>query len=169
MVNYLENLICGGSVVCLKTRYVFRALPLVLILKKKYVIETPIDLHDIQAFLFESSEVQRNSALLGKPLNQIKKSCNDRIIFSEYHRHGATGSSFMIRKDKWKYIFYKNAKNHLFNLESDHDELNNLSDEYPEICENMYQDMLKVCYPFNEHQIAEQFINKQISEISSRK
>ena len=49
------------------------------------------------------------------------------------------------------------------------DELNNLSDEYPEICENMYQDLLKVCYSFNEHQIAEQFINKQINEISSKK
>ena len=65
-----------------------------------------------------------------------------------------------------KYIFYKNAKNHLFNLESDHNELNDLSDEHPEICEIMYKDMLKICNPSYEHLIAEHFINEQISKIS---
>ena len=130
--------------------------------KKNSVIDTPVDLHDLQAFLFDSYEIDKNSHMLGFPLNKINNNDQDRKIFSEYHGHGAPGSSFMIRKGNWKYVYYIDAPNQLYNLETDPNELTNLIEKNYEISVELHKELEEICSPTKEHYIAEKFIESQL-------
>ncbi|MDD9977892.1 MAG: sulfatase-like hydrolase/transferase, partial [Boseongicola sp.] len=50
----------------------------------------------------------------------------DRQAFSEYHDGGSTTGTFMVRWDRWKYIYYVGHAPQLFDLSKDPDELNDL-------------------------------------------
>ena len=130
--------------------------------KKNSVIDTPVDLHDLQAFLFKSYEIDKNTHMLGFPLNKINNNDQDRKIFSEYHGHGAPGSSFMIRKGKWKYVYYFDAPNQLYDLDTDPNELTNLIENNYEITLELHKELEDICSPTKEHYIAEKFIESQL-------
>jgi choline-sulfatase len=63
----------------------------------------------------------------------------DRPILSEYHAVGSTSGSFMLRHGKYKYIHYVGQSPQLFDLETDPDELNDLSSD------NQFRDALAEC------------------------
>lgn len=58
----------------------------------------------------------------------------DRTVLSEYHGMGSTTAAFMIRVDQYKYVHYVKYKPQLFDLESDPDEIHDLSAR-PEMAE----------------------------------
>ncbi|MBF0277485.1 MAG: sulfatase-like hydrolase/transferase [SAR324 cluster bacterium] len=131
-----------------------------------FSVETPVDLHDVQASIFEAVGVQHPDDWLGTPLSQIPQNDQDRIIFSEYHGHGAPGSLFMVRKGNWKYIHYSNAPHQLFDLKEDPDELNNLLEHRYDLADAMLNELLKVCDAEEEHQRAETFIMAQLEKLN---
>ncbi|MEM7238243.1 MAG: sulfatase-like hydrolase/transferase [Pseudomonadota bacterium] len=51
----------------------------------------------------------------------------DRTVLSEYHDGGSTTASFMVRWDRWKYIYYVGAPAQIFDLSVDRDELTDLA------------------------------------------
>lgn len=51
----------------------------------------------------------------------------DRIAFSEYHAAGSPSASYMLRKDRFKYIYYVRFEPELFDLENDPEESTNLA------------------------------------------
>jgi choline-sulfatase len=53
----------------------------------------------------------------------------DRVAFSEYYASGSDRAAFMIRKGKYKYIYYCGYDPELFNLEKDPEELSNLAQD----------------------------------------
>jgi choline-sulfatase len=53
----------------------------------------------------------------------------DRIAFSEYHAAGSPSGSFMIRKGRYKFIYYVGFTPELFDLETDPEELTNLAQD----------------------------------------
>ncbi len=53
----------------------------------------------------------------------------ERIAFSEYHASKSPSGSFMIRKGRYKYIYYVGFAPELFDLESDPEEIHDLSDD----------------------------------------
>ena len=55
----------------------------------------------------------------------------------------------MIRKGKWKYIYYVGFQPELFDLEQDPEEMNDLSqiDEYKDILYELKSDLYEICDP----------------------
>lgn len=51
----------------------------------------------------------------------------DRAVFSEYHAHGTSRGAFMLRAGRFKYIYYPDRPDQLFDVESDPDERENLA------------------------------------------
>lgn len=50
----------------------------------------------------------------------------DRCVMSEYHDGGSSTGSFMLRWDRWKYVYYAGMKSQLFDLTADPEELQDL-------------------------------------------
>lgn len=55
----------------------------------------------------------------------------------------------MIRKGRWKYIYYVGFEPELFDLENDPDELSDLSQksEFIDICNELKRDLYNICDP----------------------
>jgi len=128
-------------------------------------VKTPVDLHDLRASLFAATGTVQPPEFLGSPLQHMPVNDPNRIVFSEYHGHGAPGSSYMIRKDNWKYIHYTNAPCQLFDLSSDPNELHNLAETYPAKVTELLTNLQAVCSPSLENDRAELFINQQLEYI----
>jgi choline-sulfatase len=128
-------------------------------------VKTPVDLLDLQAAIFKAVDAERPMDWAGTPLQDIPMDDPERAVFSEYHGHGTRASAYMIRKGRWKLIYYCAAPNQLFDLEADPDELNNLSDKYPDIVRELEGELENICSPDEENIRAEQFIRRQLQAI----
>jgi choline-sulfatase len=51
----------------------------------------------------------------------------ERTVFSEYHASGAVSGMFMLRRGRWKYVYYAGMPPQLFDLEADPEELTDLA------------------------------------------
>ena len=73
----------------------------------------------------------------------------DRAVFSEYHAAGAAAGAFMIRKGRWKYIYYVGMAPQLFDLIADPEELNDLglSAGHSDIRAELDAELRAICDP----------------------
>ena len=125
-------------------------------------VKTPVELLDLQAALFKTTGCEKPSNWTGTPLQDIQRDDPDRIAFSEYHGHGTRASVFMIRRGEWKLIHCCAGPNQLFDLGSDPEELHDLSQEHPDILQDLEQELRRICSPEEENQRAELFIQDQL-------
>lgn len=108
------------------------------------VNHTPVSLTDIAATVEKTVGVERarTAPWQSRPLQDfITTPESERVVLSEYHDGGSPTGFFMIRKEAWKYVYY--AGGHpcqLFALETDSDELNDLSSDPS--CEDVCKEML---------------------------
>jgi choline-sulfatase len=135
--------------------------------KQGSVVDTPVELHDVQAALFKTGGAERPSEWRGTPLQDIPENDPNRAVFSEYHGHGTRASGYMIRKGTWKYIHCIDAPHQLFNLHEDPDELRNVYENTPDKVQELEQELNSVCDPVKEHNRAEQFITEQLGSIAA--
>ncbi len=126
-------------------------------------VSTPVDLHDVQASLFESTGAERPSDWVGRPLQHLPESDDQRVVFSEYHGHGVRHSAFMIRKGKWKYLHHVEAPHQLFDLDKDPDELRNVYGAFPEVAADLEGELRSICDPEAENDRADRFIEAQLA------
>lgn len=131
----------------------------------KGIIDTPVNLLDVQAEFFKSTGVQRPANMKGRALSEIGKNEPESFAFSEYHGHGASESAFLIRKGDWKLIYHINAPHQLFNLAADPDELENLYEREPKVARKLGNDLRSVCDPEKENQRARAFVAEQVDTI----
>jgi len=131
----------------------------------KGIIDTPVNLLDVQAEFFKSTGVQRPANMKGRALSEIGKNEPESFAFSEYHGHGASESAFLIRKGDWKLIYHINAPHQLFNLAADPDELENLYESEPKVVGKLERDLRSVCDPEKENQRARAFVAEQVDTI----
>jgi choline-sulfatase len=128
-------------------------------------VKTPVSTLDLQAAIFNAVGANRPANWQGSPLQTIRADDLDRVLFCEYHGHGAPASCYLLRKGVWKLIYYVGAPRQLFNLEMDPNELRNLAGEYPGKVSELEQDLRRICSPEMENQRAEDFIQKQLKAI----
>jgi choline-sulfatase len=128
-------------------------------------VETPVDLLDLQATLFRVTGSERPCDWSGVPLQDIQKRDTHRTVFSEYHGHGTRGSSYMIRKGRWKLIHYCHAPHQLFDLGSDTQELVNVFEDHPDVARELTRDLRGICSPEQEDLKAEQFVQRQLRAV----
>jgi choline-sulfatase len=126
------------------------------------VVDTPVDLLDLNASIFASVGARRPEDLSGSPLQEIPRNDRQRAVFSEYHGHGTRAGSFMIRKGNWKLIHYSAGPNQLFDLESDPDEQHNLISVNPKMAGKLGGELEKICSPDVEEARADDFIGEQL-------
>jgi choline-sulfatase len=137
---------------------------------KGEVVETPVDLHDLQAALFEATGHWRDrpEEWVGTPLQEIPVNDPERVVFSEYHGHGTRASGYLIRKGDWKLLYYLAASHQLFNLKQDPEELNNLVESNQEKVRELEDELRRICSPILENQRAEDCIHLQMAELDQR-
>lgn len=137
---------------------------------KGQVVETPVDLHDLQATFFHATGKlrERPDGWQGTPLPEIPVNDPGRVVFSEYHGHGTRASSYLIRKGDWKLHYCIAASHQLFNLADDPDELHNLASTHPEKLSELEGELRSICNPIKENQRAEDYIQIQLAELDKR-
>lgn len=129
------------------------------------LIETPVDLLDVQAALFQAVGAHRPEEWTGRPLQEIPERDGDRVVFSEYHGHGTRSGAYMIRKGDWKLIYCMEAPHQLFHLGEDPDELHNVYTNYPEIALDLEKELRSICSPEVENERAHRFQERQLQAL----
>ena len=79
----------------------------------------------------------------------VSKDNPDRSVFSEYHAAGSPSGAYMLRKGKYKLIYYVDYEPELFNLADDPEETSNLANEleYIPIVKEYEGYIRKICDP----------------------
>lgn len=126
-------------------------------------VRTPVDLHDVQATLFRATGAGRPTNWCGVALQDIPVDDPTRVVFAEYHGHGARGSSYMIRQGDWKLIWYSGAPPLCFNLAEDPEELNSRATAAPDVYAQLLQELRAICDPEEEQMRTEAFIQKELA------
>ncbi len=93
------------------------------------VVNTPVTLADGASTILEAVGLDDVLANGNRSLRDVASEPDDmnRVAFSEYHAIGADTASFMIRKDKYKYIHYVDYAPELFDQDADPEEECNLA------------------------------------------
>jgi len=124
-------------------------------LPKSKKIKTPVSLVDIFPTVVDSLNLSPNSRdidLPGKSLLKIAQETDDyeRVVLSEYHAAASPVGAFMLRKGKYKYVYFAEGYDpQLFNLEEDPYEQNDLfsNENFKDILNSFYDNLLKICDP----------------------
>ena len=125
---------------------------------------TNVSLIDVHQTILEAAGVPlgaADEALPGRSLYDIAAGAEaERDAFSEYHDGGAITGFFMLRHDRWKYIYYPNFAPQLFDMEVDPLEENDLgaSLEHAEVRARCHARMAAIGDPegLNERAFADQ-------------
>jgi choline-sulfatase len=133
-------------------------------------VKTPVSLVDIFPTVIDSLELDKNikdDNLPGKSLLTIANEDDDyqRVVLSEYHAAASPVGAFMLRKGKYKYVYFAEGyKPQLFNLEEDQFEENDLAldKNFSNIVDDFYKDLLKICDPEEVNKRAKKEQNETI-------
>ncbi|MFQ1061715.1 sulfatase-like hydrolase/transferase [Bordetella trematum] len=96
-------------------------------------IQTPVSHVDVTPFIYQA--VGENSPSLtqdlpGVSLFDLAQGAEPvRNVMAEYHGMGSATGAFMIREGRYKYIYYVNYPEQLFDLQDDPEELHDLADD----------------------------------------
>lgn len=132
-------------------------------------VQTPVDLHDLHATFFKATSTPLPEGRLGCPLQEISSHDDRRVVFSEYHGHGVSGSSFMVRQGAWKFLYHADAPAQLFDVETDPTETFNRIDIEVEKARQMESLLREICDPDMEDQRATEFIEGQLRFLADQK
>ncbi|MBI4892994.1 MAG: sulfatase-like hydrolase/transferase [Acidobacteria bacterium] len=131
-------------------------------------VDTPVDLHDLQASLFEATGAARPKHWCGTPLQRIPSNDPQRVVFSEFQGGGTRASAFLIRQGRWKLIYNCAAPHQLFDLESSDGELTNLASKHPGIVRKLEKELRRICSPEHENQRAEDYIQRLLKALPQK-
>ncbi len=95
------------------------------------VCETPVSLLDVSATIAQHFGARLADGRPGQDLVRLAQTPAEpeRIVLSQYHAAGAVSGAFMLRKGRWKLIYYVGFKPELFDLDKDPEELRNLAND----------------------------------------
>jgi choline-sulfatase len=97
------------------------------------VVDSPTSLLDLVPTMADAVGVDADPAWQGRSLLPVltgeREADPERAVFSEYHAHGTSRGMFMLRKGPYKYVYYPDNPDQLFDVEADPDETTNLADD----------------------------------------
>lgn len=118
------------------------------------VCHTPVDLLDLYPTILQAVGVDPGPLMGSRPgrsLFDVSREPEDatRAVLSEYHAAGSNTAGFMLRRGPWKYHHYVRFEPELFNLDTDPEELCDLSadPEYAEVLADMRAALHAICDP----------------------
>lgn len=119
---------------------------------KGHVCDTPVNLIDVYPTLLNGAGVKDIPVdRPGASLVEIANAADDldRAAFSEYHAAGASSGAFMLRKGRWKLIYYVGYAPQLFDLHADPEEMNDLGTDpdYAEARAELEAELREICDP----------------------
>lgn len=89
------------------------------------VSHTPVSLIDVHPTVIDAFGLPSDGvARPGRSLIDLANAADDpeRPVFSEYHASGSCSGAFMLRKGRWKLVYYAGMAPQLYDLESDPEE-----------------------------------------------
>lgn len=96
------------------------------------VCNTPVTLIDAHPSILQAAGLPLEGEVTrGTSLFDLARQPDDteRVAFSEYHAGGSPSASYMVRKGRFKLIYYVGFASELFDLQADPQESSNLADE----------------------------------------
>ena len=100
---------------------------------KNLTSHTPCSLLDIPKTICTAAGMASEDCKFGDDHNDsltdiaVDEKYKQRSVLSEYHDGGSSTGTFMLRWDKWKYVYYVGEDPQLFNLDADPHETTNLA------------------------------------------
>jgi choline-sulfatase len=131
-------------------------------------VETPVDLHDLQASLFHATGAKRPAAWVGQPLQTMPRNDPARAVFAEFQGGGTRASAFLIRQGRWKLLYNCAAPHQLFDLEADPDQVTNVLARHSDVARKLEGELRKICSPERENARAEEYIARQLKAMGGR-
>jgi choline-sulfatase len=96
-------------------------------------VSAPVSLLDVVPTMSDALGIDRDPAWRGvsqwSVLTGERPPDRSRDVFSEYHAHGTSYGAFMLRSGRYKYVYYPENPDQLFDLEADPRELENLAED----------------------------------------
>ncbi|PUB14324.1 sulfatase-like hydrolase/transferase [Yoonia sediminilitoris] len=118
---------------------------------RDHVCRTPVSLIDMHPTILNAAGLKAASNRPGSSLLEIacRDDDADRAVFSEYHAMGSISGAFMLRKGKWKLIYYVGLLPELYDLTTDPEELFNLGQaaEYATVRAELEKELRLICDP----------------------
>ena len=112
---------------------------------------TPVSLIDIHATALDCLGLPAQADAHGTSWAAIAAAPDqpERVVFSEYHAAGALTGAFMIRRGRWKYVYYPTLRPQLFDLAEDPGEMVDLGADprYRVDRESLHTELTKICDP----------------------
>jgi choline-sulfatase len=94
-------------------------------------VDRPTSLLDLVPTMADVLEIESDSDWRGRSLLPVvtgdRDPDPDRTAFSEYHAHGTSRGMFMLRRGQYKYVYYPDNPDQLFDLDADPNETRNLA------------------------------------------
>ncbi len=108
--------------------------------------DTPVSQIDLTPTMLDHARIEKPSYLRGKSFDRFftpGKAGVDNVVYAENHSEGNCTGSFMIRKGDWKYIWFSEYGELLFNLADDPGEKKDLSGSsaYTDVKEEMRREL----------------------------
>ncbi|TBL73233.1 sulfatase-like hydrolase/transferase [Paenibacillus thalictri] len=131
------------------------------------IIDSPVSLLDMFPTICDARGIEPPAGLPGRSLLPLARGEHDPLradfAFSEYHAHGVPSGMYMIRWQRWKYVYYVGFAPQLFDLAADPREMHDLypsasaSEELRQALEACDSRLRSVCDPEAVDRRAQQF------------
>ena len=94
----------------------------------------------------------------------------ERTAFSEYHGMGSSAAAFMVRRGRYKYIYYVAYPEQLFDLEVDPEERVDLAQDarYRDVVKQYHNLLLSICDPVDVDRRAKRRQAEQLARYGGR-
>ncbi len=143
-------------------------------IEKGRVEHSPVSIVDVYQTALECTGVEEDDYDRSLPgvslLETLRHPDLNRTVYSEYQSFGFYTSAFMLRKGKWKYVYYVGERPQLFNLEDDPDECKDLALDpaYGDILSSLEKELRSITDPEKADREAVEAQEKVLEKMGGR-
>lgn len=142
---------------------------------KPGVCETPVDLLDLFPTILDLAGIDPMPEMTDRPGKSLRRVAaeapdSERPILSEYHAAGSDTAAFMLRRGRYKFVYYVRHAPELFDLESDPEELVDLALDpaYAKVLAEMERHLRAICDPEAMDALAKRDQNAMIERLGGK-